>query len=288
MRVRFLYAASLTAAACAPRGGPTATPAATPAPAPPAAAPPAQPATIRLGPSALRYVAHRRIHAEQQIQGQTRTVDFGVRLFLAATISGPADTVGYPIMLTVDSIVPDSGTPIPPTANLGAVRGLTYSARIAPTGELRGAMPSDSVVAQRVAQIYGSLLTFYPRIPAGGLTFGADWTDTLTTTDRTVVEVTSTAVTRSRAGSWEERSGARCLRLEVSSTHTIAGSGFQGGQPVEVTGTGARSAVLFLAVDGRYLGGEAHDSSSITITFPVEGATVPVRQITRSTIAVLP
>jgi len=59
-------------------------------------------------------------------------------------------------------------------------------------------------------------------------------------------------------------------------------------QPLEVTGTGSRSSVQFVAVDGRYLGGEAHDSSAIVVGLPMQGMTVPVHQITHSTITVLP
>jgi hypothetical protein len=60
------------------------------------------------------------------------------------------------------------------------------------------------------------------------------------------------------------------------------------GQPLEVTGTGSRSSIQFVAIDGRYLGGEAHDSSAIVVGVPMQGMTVPVRQITHSTVTVLP
>ena len=228
------------------------------------------------------------MHVEQQFQGQTRTVDLGIRLFLAATISGPADSVGYPLAFTVDSLVPDSGTAFPPTVSLPAVRGLTYTGRLVPSGEVRGVVASDPMVALTFAQVFGSLLGFYPRWPAGGLALGADWTDTVTTADRTVVEVTSRAVNRSRAATWEDRGGVRCLRLEIGSAYTVGGTGDQGGRPLEVKGTGARSAVHFLAADGRYLGGEVRDSSASTVFFRDEGATIPVRQVSVSTIAVLP
>ena len=76
------------AAGCASRsGGPVAasapvTPAAT-APSPPA--PGDQPAArrfdaVRYGPSALRYLVHRRVHIEQALGGQTQVQDLGVRV----------------------------------------------------------------------------------------------------------------------------------------------------------------------------------------------------------------
>ena len=289
MHLRLLSAAAVCAVtACRAHS------AAAPAPAP--VAPPAVTApvtrgggdVVRLGPSALRYLVHQQIHVEQQFQGQTQNIDRGIRLFVAATISGPADSAGYPITLTLDSIVPDSGSLIPPTVNLAAARGLRYTGHLTPVGEFRQATISDSTLAQAFAQIVGGFRTFYPRIPPRGLTLGAEWTDTSSTSDRAGIEVTIKAIAHSRAAAWEQRNGARCLRVEVSSAYSVIGAGEQGGQPLEVSGTGTRTGVQFVAVDGRYLGGEAHDSSAIVVGLPLQGMTVPVRQISHSTITVLP
>jgi hypothetical protein len=296
MQLRVLSAAATICAvtACGPKTGTVAPP---PGPAVPGpVAPPAVTAPItrgggdvvRLGPSALRYVVHQSFHVEQQFQGQTQTIDRGIKLFISTTIVGPADSAGYPVTVTVDSIVPDSGSIIPPTVNLGAARGLRYSGHLKPTGEFRQTATSDSMMAQSFTQIVGSFRTFFPRLPPAGLTLGAEWTDTSTTSDRAGIDVTVKAIAHSRAVTWEQRNGSRCLRVEVTSAYSVAGSGDQGGQPLEVTGTGTRTAVQFVAVDGRYLGGEAHDSSSITVGLPMQGMTVPVRQITHSTVTVLP
>ena len=289
MHHRFLFVAAICAVtACRAHS------AAAPAPQP--VAPPAVTApvtrgggdVVRLGPSALRYVVHQLIHVEQQFQGQTQTIDRGIRLFVSATISGPADSAGYPVTFTLDSIVPDSGSVIPPTVNLASARGLRYIGRITPSSEFRQTSSSDSTLAQTFAQIVGAFKNFYPRVPPAGLTLGAEWTDTISTKDRAGIDVTINAIGHSRATAWEQRNGARCLRLEVSSTYTVVGAGEQGGQPLEVSGTGVRTGVQFLAVDGRYLGGEVHDSSTIVVGLPVQGMTVPVRQISHSTISVLP
>ena len=274
--------------------GPPSAAAPAPAPAPVAAPAVTAPVTrgggdvVRLGPSALRYVVHQQIHVEQQFQGQTQTIDRGIQLFVSSTISGPADSAGYPVTFTLDSIVPDSGSVIPPTFNLATARGLRYTGRLTPVGEFRQTSSSDSTLAQTFAQIVGAFKNFYPRVPPGGLTLGAEWTDTTSTKDRAGIDVTINAIGHSRAAAWEQRNGARCLRLEVSSRYAVVGAGEQGGQPLEVSGTGTRNGVQFLAVDGRYLGGEVHDSSTIVVGLPVQGMTVPVRQISHSTISVLP
>jgi hypothetical protein len=296
MQLRALPAAAICVlTACGPKKGTVAAPGAaipTPSPvAPPVVTVPITRAggdVVRLGPSALRYVVHHRSHVEEQYPGQTRTADQGLRVFLAATIVGPADSTGYPLTFTVDSVVLDSGTTLPPTINLAAGRGLRYTGHLTPTGEFKQTSTSDSSIAQLLVQVTGSFRNFYPRMPLTGLKPGADWTDTTSSNDRVAIDVNIKVVAHSRTGTWEERNGSRCLRVESNSTYSVAGSGTQMNQPLEVTGTGSRTSVQFVAVDGRYLGGEAHDSSAIVVGVPMQGMTVPVRQITHSTVTVLP
>ena len=289
-----LAAAMLVAAiACASRNRPA--PAAPPAPAPGApqpAPPPAPPArgteVVRLGPSALRYVAHQLIHIEQEFQGMRQPLDFGLNIFFGITITGPADSVGYVTTVTIDSVVPDSGTTAPMGINLAAAKGLSFTGRLTPTGEFRNPVASDTTTAQALSPIVGSFKNFFPRLPPSGLTLGASWTDTVTTSDRAAGAVVVKTISRSNAAAWEERNGVRCLRLEVASNFTIQGAGEQGGQPFEVAGTGVRNGVDYIAVDGRYMGGEARDSTTMTITLPVQGMIIPRTQLSRSTVTVLP
>ena len=297
MRLRWFVAATLAAAACTPKPPPpiviTPTqpppgPVVVPPVAPPLPPPPAGAAAIRFGPSALRYLVHRQIHTDQRIQGRTVTFDRGIRAYVSATILGPADSVGYPVTLTIDSMAVDSGTYLPPNLDLAAVRGLRYQGRVTPAGELRGLTPSDSVLAWTAAQVFGTFQGFYPRLPPTGVTIGAEWSDSVTTVDRGMVEVKTTTISHSRAQGWEDRAGTKCLRLEVTAVFSLAGTGSMGGQPRDVSGNGTRWTIHFIAGDGRYLGGEARDSLSITTTFPAEGETVPGTQVSRITVTVLP
>ena len=292
-----LASAMLVAAiACASRNRPAPTPApgvppAAATPTPPAAPPAAArgtPEIVRLGPSALRYVVHQVIHIEQEFQGMRQPLDFGLRIFFGATITGPADSTGYVTTVTIDSVVPDSGTTAPMGINLVAAKRLSFTGRLTPTGEFRNAVASDTTIAQSLGPIFGSFKNFFPRLPAAGLTLGASWTDTATTSDRAAGNVVVKTISRSNAAAWEQRNGARCLRLEVVSTFTIQGAGEQGGQPFEVAGSGVRNGIDYIAVDGRYMGGEAHDSTSMTITLPVQGMIIPRTQVSRSTVTVVP
>src|SRR6266702_3692032 len=216
MRRLVFLAATASALSCTPKNPPSnPTPANLPAapPAVPPVAPPVAPsptAGLHIGPSILHYVAHQALHAEQQLPGQaTQIIDRGTKLFLTATIVGPADSLGYRLTFTVDSIALDSGTTLPPTIDLNAARGLVYDGRLTASGRSAIALVSDSTRAVAFVQLLGLLRTFYPRLPPSGLVPGAEWTDTTTTDDRVVIDVTRTSVNNSRVANWEDRGGIR-------------------------------------------------------------------------------
>src|SRR6266516_4104311 len=278
MRRVLFVAAALSALSCGPKHSPANPTPANPAPAPPPPLPvplpplpPSPPGradgAVRLGPSALRYVMHQVIHIDQEFQGMRQPLDFGLRAFFAVTITGPADTGGYPTTITIDSIVVDSGTTAPMGINLGAAKALSFAGRLTPKGEFRNQRTSDSTAAQSLAPVVGSFKNFFPRFPPSGLTLGATWTDTVTENDR---------------------AATRALRVDVTSDFTIRGTGQQAGQPFEVAGSGVRSGTDFVAVDGRYLGGESRDSTAMTITLPIQAMTIPRTQVSKTTVTVLP
>lgn len=288
MRRSVLVGAGLLAIACAPKTPPSTTAPATPPPAPAPAPPPPLPQSVRLGPSALRYLMHQSIHVDQQLPDRQQLLDYGLRIFFSVTITGPADTLGYPTTITIDSITPDSGTTAPPGINLGVAKGLSFAGRLTPTGEFGNPIASDSVAALALSPVVGSFKSFFPRLPPGGVTLDATWTDTVTTSDRTTGNVTLTSMNRSHAAAWEDRSGTRALRVDVTSTFTIKGGGEQLGQPFEVAGNGVRTGVDYIAVDGRYLGGESRDSTTMTITLPIQTMTIPRTQVSTTTVTVRP
>jgi hypothetical protein len=295
---RLLLAGTAFAAACASgsrRTPAVAAPALTPAPgaSTTAAAPEGpsahRPDAIRYGPSALRYIVHRRLHIQQALGDQTQAQDVGARIFVATAITGPADSIGYPATFLVDSIVADSGTPPPIVDNVSKVRKLVFAGRIAPRGEFVNALASDSAAAQSVVQLLGNFRDFLPRLPIGGVKPGAAWTDTVETSQKgSGSEVSRRAITLSTATGWEDRLGSRSVRLEGSQIYRVAGGGKNAGQPFELSGAGTGSGVAYIAADGRYLGGEWQDSTTLTVRLPVQGVAVPVIQVTRTTVAVLP
>jgi len=257
-------------------------------PAGPAAAGQAFPA-VRYGPSAVRYLVHRRLHIQQAFSGQQQAQDLGAQLFVAAAITGPADSVGYPATFLVDSVIADSGTPGPIVESLVRARRLVFSGRVVPRGEFLNAVSSDSAVAQSLIQVLGNFRDFLPRIPVDGLKPGASWVDTAEASQKASgSEISRRSIIRATAAAWEQHAGVRSLRLEGTATYQLAGAGQNAGQPFELSGTGDGASVSFIADDGRYLGGESRDSANLTIRLPVQGVAIPVIQVTRTTVAVLP
>lgn len=252
---------------------------------------PLVPDVVRYGPCAVRYVLHRDLHIEQSFGGQSQTQHFGARVFVSATITGPADTAGYPATFIVDSVVPDSGMPGPVTEGLSKVRALVLTGRLGRQGAFRGTPASDSLLAAVPAPgaLLGSFRDFLPRIPVDGARLGDEWTDTLSVTLHAGgAEVTRRAVLASKAIAWAPHAAGWSLEIDTQGAYTVTGSGANNGQPFALTGTGVTVARTFLADDGRFLGGESRDSTVLTVTLPVQSLTIPVTQILHSTVAVLP
>jgi hypothetical protein len=144
------------------------------------------------------------------------------------------------------------------------------------------------VASQALAPLVGAFKNFFPRLPAGGATLGATWTDTTSEINRAAGTVTITSISRSNAVRWEDRNNTRSLRVEVVSDFTIKGGGQQMGQQYDIAGTGRRHGIDFIAADGRYLGGESQDTTSMTILLPVQGLTIPRKQMSKSIVTVVP
>jgi len=274
-----------TAAAPAPAS--PAQPPSTPAtPAPPVVA--SAPASVRYGPSALRYLVHRQLNIQQTLGDQVQSQNVGARIFVTMAITGPADSVGYPTTFSIDSIVADSGTPAPVADNMVKVRKLVFAGRVARRGEFVNALPSDSALAQSVAQLLGNFRDFLPRLPADGVKPGATWTDTVETTQKGGDATSSRRATIHATATPWERAGVSGLRVETSQSYHVTGSGKNAGQLYELSGEGTATGTAFLTADGRYMAGDMRDSTALTIRLPVQGVSVPVVQVAHTAVSVLP
>lgn len=282
---RSLLVTSICCAAACTGGASSAGTSAAPAPTPvtSATAPP-----IRLAPATLRYLVRQDVHIEQDFAGLPPTMHLGYGLYLTATVAGPSDSTGYLTSFTVDSVTVDSGSQLPPQINLAGARGFRVTGRLTPTGEFTNPIPSDSNTAASLGNLLPRFRSFFPRLPGGGIRPDTSWTDSTTTTDGAGgTSITTHSLSRRAATTFEDRGGIRALRIEVASTYQFNGTGQQSGAAFTIDGSGTGSGIQFLAVDGRYLGGESHDSTTMTIDLPMQGITIPRRQTAHTIVSAL-
>lgn len=285
-----LMTAALLAAACG-GGPPRAGTAPTPTPGAPPGVAPAHSPTVQFAPSTTHFLVRQDLHIQQDYAGLPPTIDLRYGLFVTAAIGAPADS-GLPTTFTIDSIVVDSATQLPPQINLAAARGYRLTGRLLSTGEFIGGPCDTSAAASGVSSLLPRFRSFFPRLPVGGVRPAMTWSDSTDVTDNPACSGGSSITTHSAnqrtAAAWEDHAGGRALRLESTSSYRFNGTGQQSGNPFTIDGTGAGTAFAYLSSDGRYLGGEQRDSATLTIDLPVQGITIPRRQLSHTVVTPLP
>ena len=222
----------------------------------------------------------------QNNQSQTQRSDR--TLFLRVAIGSEVGTAGRAFRVTLDSVRPDTTTPAQIAELLKQAEGTRWAGTIAANGELSDLAPSKaSAMGDQMAGMFGTL---FPVLPEGGARAGAEWTDPDTTTTKGATSSSSeTSTTRYTAVGGDTVSGAprgtRALAVRAETTTSESGTIDMGGQAMETQGSGVRRVRYVLAVDsGALLASEGTDSTSMTITVPALGQTVPVTRIGRFTL----
>lgn len=288
-------------AACGgpPRVGTAPTPTAAPTAPPPGVAPVHSP-TVQFAPSTTHFLVHQDVHIQQDFAGLPPTIDLRYGLFVTAAIGAPAAASatpaaadsGLPTTFTIDSIVVDSTTQLPPQVNLAAARGYRISGRLLPTGEFISGPCDTTAAAANIGTLLPRFQNFFPRLPVGGVRPAMTWTDSTDVTDNPNCSGGSAMTTHSAnqrsARTWEDHAGSRALRLESTANYHFNGSGNQSGNPFTIEGSGAGSGFQYVSSDGRYLGGEQRDSTTLTIDLQVQGITIPRHQLSHTIITALP
>lgn len=284
-----LFSTVVCTAACGggyTRPGTGAAPAPAVPPTPTTEAP--RPAALLLAPGTMRYMVRQDVHIQQDFAGLPPTIDLRYGLYLTATIAEPSDSVGFPTSFTVDSVKVDSGSQLPPQVNLAAAKGFRVTGRLTPTGEFKNPLPSDSTTVASLGNLLPRFRSFFPRLPPGGVRPGDSWTDSTSATDASGgATITTRSLNLRTATTWEDRAGTQALRLESRATYQFKGTGEQGGSVFTIDGTGTATGLQYLANNGRYLGGESRDSTTLTIDLQAQGITIPRRQLTHTTVTAL-
>jgi len=265
---------ALLCAACA--GGTAARPPAGPAPAA------ARALTYTAGTTRYRSASHQ--HIQRRLGDRDQATDAALLAYVSATLT--RDGTGLQVAFTVDS-VPEYVTGGPGSVGTSAALGATFTGTLAPDGSIANLSGGDSSV-RLLAQLGDEIGHFYPRLPAGGISPGARWTDTTkTTTSRGGVPLTMTTVSEHLVGTPRDTLGG-ALPIETHTTYSFAGTGSQAGEAFSVQGAGAGRSVALLGLAGRFLGLTAADSSSYTIALKAADLTIPAHQTRADTVSVVP
>ena len=97
-----------------------------------------------------------------------------------------------------------------------------------------------------------------------------------------------TTVTTYTAGEWLQRGAVRALAVSARSDYTISGTGSGGGAEFVLDGTGVSWTELLLADDGRLFERISADTMNMTASILSMGTIVPVTQVRRDSLVVLP
>jgi len=244
-------------------------------------------ASSRYSPFVASYEGVTLASIEQTYNYQTDVNEIGMRYHVTVDVAGPDS--GLDATLVLDSITNVSGILADDVGErVDSARGTTYTAMLAPNGELLGFRGGESggslarELAERVLQ------SFFPRIPETGIRPGDHWADTLeTTASLGGVENAVRSLREHRATEWTTYVGHRALHIVTSSSYTFSGSGVQVGQEFTLEGEGRRHSHFYLRPDGAFLGFVAADTANATAYLTEAGITIPVHQTRADTLAVV-
>lgn len=238
---------------------------------------------LRLAPGTTTYhlVSHQRI--EQEFQGQLTTNVLASAGWITVTLT-PARGDTLAARMVVDSMV-HTGSAFAP-GDLAAIRGATFTAQLAPNGQLTGFSGNDSAGLHN--QVANALREFFPRLPEGGVRPGAAWADTV---ERAVnaggLPLTIRTVSHHAATGHAAWGGEEALVIETRSDYTMQGEGSQAGQPLTLEGSGRRHLREYLGADGQFVGSVAADTATFDVLLTALGMTIPGRQASVDTVRAL-
>lgn len=241
-------------------------------------------APVRFATDTAYYRVASHLVVEQEVGGQTQHSGLELVYYLRVRIARQGDRLRA--TLALDSVPRYSGSgAVDPTVS--AVRGTVFQGTLTPTGELADFSGGDSSV-RFVRELTTELKNFFPRVLAAGALPGQRWVDTTEQqATSSSVPLTIHFVGEHEVGEPGEHPSRPALPIRSRIDYTFSGTGSQGGQEFRVEGTGHRLVTEYLALDGRYVGLTAADSSTFTIALPAVGMTIPGRQMRADTVTVV-
>ena len=239
-----------------------------------AAALDAQGASAAYAPGTHRYRVTREAKSTQEMMGQTQSGT--ITTFEEFTLDlrpGAKDTMRFSI--TIDSASRQSD--LPGAGDAPPAKGRKVSGQISPRGVVHQ-FDRDTTASDDISAGYR---TFLPHLPAGGITAGRTWTDTVRTPfNQGGIEGSTVTVIASRVLGDTTIGGEKAWRVERTGALSMSGTGNQNGADLILAGTGTANGVSYLATSGVYLGAASTQNLKISIEVPAASMTIPIDQTT--------
>lgn len=193
--------------------------------------------------------------------GAKQSISFTTSSFITVVLADSAG--GKAMRVVVDSVRGDSTTPIP-AAVLDSARGAEFHGFVEKSGKPLGLEPITGTSA--AAQIQGLLSDFFPWIRAG-LRVGDSWADTTAKVNGVGADsVTVRRVSTYKASAHETRGTRKAVRITEDFTSSVAGTQPTPSGPARIEGSGSGKGAYYVGSDGRYLGGDWQQQSSLKIS----------------------
>lgn len=214
--------------------------------------------------------------------GAKQSISFSTSSFITVTLTDSAG--GKAMTVRVDSLRGDSATPIPP-AVLDSARGSEFHGFVERSGKPSGLEPAAG--ASAAAQIQGLLSDFFPWIRTG-LKVGDTWTDSTAKVNGVGADsVTVRRVSTYKAAASETRQSRRAVRITEDFTSSVAGTQPTPSGPARIEGSGSGKGSYYVGTDGRYLGGDWQQQSSLKISGSFAPEPLPITIVQKTKVTTL-
>lgn len=214
--------------------------------------------------------------------GAKQKIAFTTSSFVTVNLADSAG--GKVIRVVVDSLRGDSAVPIP-AAVLDSARGAEFHGFVEKSGKPSGLEPVRANPA--AVQIQGLLSDFFPWIKAG-LKVGDSWSDTTAKTNATGTDsVTVRRVSAYKAAASETWNSHRAVRISEDFTSSVAGTQPTPNGPARIEGSGSGKGSYYVSPDGRYLGGDWQQQSSLAISGAFAKQPLPITIVQKTKVTAL-
>lgn len=218
------------------------------------------------------------------VGGPVQNTTANLSVWMALTTSDSAR--GKAVRVRIDSLAFDGTAPVP-KESVDSVRGAEILGFVDPSGKFE--VVKSTLDHALLSQVQGMTHSFFPRVKAGA-SRGDSWIDTSTVRNQsggsntTVVLVT----TFTSEGS-EAVSGIPAVKLGTRSTSTVSGTMENPmAGTMEVEGGGTTTGTMFVAADGRFLGGNSTTTMDQRLKVSMAPAPIPVKTVQRVVVTVVP